>query len=77
MRRIILLVTVAAMMAVMTVFAAGAALAQPGGGATCEFFFNPIAGNFVVVKVTPSGNERVYTTDRPPANCEFGGTIFI
>jgi hypothetical protein len=69
MRRIILLVTVAAMMAVMTVFAAGAALAEPGGGSTCIAQYNPTAGNFVVLKQTPSGNEKTYTTDRPPPGC--------
>jgi hypothetical protein len=73
MRRIMLLVTVAAMMAVMTVFAAGAALAEPGGGNACVAVFNPTAGNFVVQKETPSGNTKFYTTDRPPPNCEVLG----
>ena len=70
MRRIILLVTVAAMMAVMTVFAAGAALAEPGGGNQCIAIFDAEAGNFLVLKETPSGNFKAYTTDHPPPSCE-------
>jgi hypothetical protein len=69
LRRIILLVTVAAMLAVMTVFAAGAALAEPGGG-TCIAEYNPSTGNFIVQKTTPSSNVKYYTTDHPPTNCE-------
>jgi hypothetical protein len=70
MRRILLVVTVAAMMAVMTVFAAGAALAAPTGGTFCSAEYNGTAGNFIVQKITPSGNVKYYTTDHPPTNCE-------
>ena len=70
MRRIIALVTVAALMVVMTMFAAGAALAAPG---SCIYFYNPVAGNFVVQKESPSGQIKLYATNHPPPSCTFGG----
>ena len=73
MRRIIVLVTVAALMVVLTMFTAGAALAVSEG--SCEYFYNPSAGNFVVQKFSASGNFKLYSTDHPPPSCEFGGTL--
>lgn len=76
MRRTIVLLTVAALLVVTTMFTAAAALAAPGGG-TCIYFYNPASGNFAVQKTLGNGKLKLYSTDRPPPSCEYGGILML
>jgi len=82
MRRILVAVTAALALAGV---AGGSAVASNGQGnasQVCEYFYNPIAGNYLVLEYTfgqfNKGVEfpsKQYTTDTPPTSCDFQGII--
>ena len=83
MRKLIAVLLATAVFAagLLTVLLVPMAGASNGGGSQhCEYWYNPIAGNYVVQTQSygqyKNGSEgKTYTTDRPPASCNFQGDL--
>jgi hypothetical protein len=68
LRRMVLVLAVAALMAAMMVATAGPAQAAKS---ECKYQFNPDGGNFNVVIFKGGEIFKTYTTNRPPPSCTF------
>jgi hypothetical protein len=70
----------AAALALAASAATSAGASNGGGSQFCYYLYNPVAGNYIVFTQTygqyKNGSEgKSYTTNRPPASCNFEGEI--